>query len=249
LNQNYPALEYIIIDGGSTDGSVGVIERYRQYLAYWVSEKDNGQSHAIRKGFDRATGKVLAWLNSDDVYLPGTLLRVGRAFMEASSIDLVYGNRYLIDENDVIIGERQLTPFVPYLSELGMLYGGFGIYQSASFWTRQVYSLVGELDEQFEHCMDNDLYVRFALAGAKFRFVREYLAGFRVHSTSKTSTLADIAAKERALIRSRYDHVSPLVARFSTPAIKALRLSCYVAQGDALYLLKMRFCNSIPWVP
>lgn len=92
LNQNYPKLEYIIIDGGSTDGSVEIIKKYDKYLTFWVSEKDNGQADAIRKGFARATGEILAWINSDDTYLPGTFLKVAKAFIKNPKVDLIFGN-------------------------------------------------------------------------------------------------------------------------------------------------------------
>lgn len=249
LNQEYPDLEYIVIDGGSTDGSAEIIRKYESRLAYWVSEKDKGQSHAIRIGFDRATGAILAWLNSDDIYLPGTLRRVGEAFRTDPGLSVLYGNRYLIDEKDAIIGERRLTRYVRHLSPAGLLYGGFGIYQPASFWTRQAYLSVGGVDVQFEHCMDNDLFVRLALAGAEFEFAREYLAGFRVHPRSKTSTLSEVAARERALIRSKYAAGSRWTGRLATCAMKTVRLMCYVAQGDALYPIKKRLCNKTPWVP
>ena len=92
LNQDYPNLEYIIIDGGSTDGSVEIIKKYEKYLAYWVSEKDKGQSDAINKGFQKSTGDILAWLNSDDTYLSGTLFKVVKAFQENPNADLIFGN-------------------------------------------------------------------------------------------------------------------------------------------------------------
>jgi len=228
---------------------VDVIKKYEPHLAYWVSEKDGGQGHAIRKGLDKATGKILAWLNSDDVYLPWTLRTVGKAFRADARLGVLYGNRYLIDEDDVIIGERRLTRYFPHLSAAGLVHGGFGIYQPASFWTREAYLSVGGLDVQFEHCMDNDLFVRLALAGARFEFVRQYLAGFRVHPDSKTSTLSDVAARERDLIRAKYATGSQWIGRLSTWAVKALRLICYVTQGDAIYPFKKRCRNNTPWVP
>jgi glycosyltransferase involved in cell wall biosynthesis len=249
LNQDYPNLEYIIVDGGSSDGSADIIRTYESHLTAWVSEKDDGQSHAIQKGFSWATGHILAWLNSDDVYLPGTLRAVGRAFRAHPELTVLYGNRYLIDEDDAIIGDRRLTRYVRPLSPAGLLYGGFGIYQPASFWTREAYVSVGGVDPGFVHCMDNDLFVRLALAGGQFRFLREYLAGFRVYATSKTSTLGEVAARERALIRAKYAAGGRWTGNLCTLAMKTVRLMCYVAQGDALYPFKKRFANKMPWVP
>ena len=98
LNQNYPNLEYIVMDGGSTDESVEIIKKYENYLAYWISEKDNGQSDAIKKGFQKSTGEILAWLNSDDIYLSGALRGVAGFFRDGKGTEVVYGNRYIIDE-------------------------------------------------------------------------------------------------------------------------------------------------------
>ena len=203
LNQNYPNLEYIIMDGGSTDQSVDVIKKYARYLAHWTSEKDAGQGDAIRRGFRLCTGSILAYLNSDDVYLPGVLRRVGGLFRDRPDTEVVYGNKYLTDEEDGILGERRFTRYVPSVCRLGFVYGGFGISQPASFWTKDLYHTVGEIDPGFVHCMDTDLFVRFAVNGARFRFVREYLAGGRIHRSSKTSTLRHIAAQERGIIDER----------------------------------------------
>jgi len=250
LNQNYPNLEYIIMDGGSTDGSVEIIRKYEMYLAYWVSEKDDGQSHAIKNGFAKSTGKILAWLNSDDVYLPGTLLRVGRTFREKPNIDVVYGNKYLTDEEDRIIGERRLTPCIPFVSTPGFLYGGFGVYQPASFWATDLYDRVGEIDPSFVHCMDNDLFARFALAHARLKFVREYFTGFRIHRDSKTSTLRLIAKKERQVVRAKYcRHQSKLLIKSYVFFIRLIRILIHIAQGDAFYLYKRKFASNVAWVP
>lgn len=239
LNQNYPNLEYIIVDGGSTDDSVAIIKKYGKYLAYWVSEKDNGQADAIRKGFRKSTGDILAFFNSDDVYLPGTLHRVAAVFKRNPDTDVVYSNEYLIDEKDKIVGERRLTPYIPYVSRLGFLYGGFWIYQPASFWTKDLYFGVGEIDASFHLCLDDDLLIRFVLAGAKFRFSREFSTGFRVHGGSKTTTLQHIAQEEHQIIRSKYSKSkSRLTALSYLTFVRTIRSVIHIAQGDSVYLLK-----------
>lgn len=250
VNQDYPALEYIIVDGGSTDGSVEIIKKYEKHLACWISEKDDGQSHAIRKGFDRATGKILAWLNSDDIYMPGTLLRVGRVFRDEPDVGIVYGNKYLVDEWDQIIGERRLTPFIPHLSKLGLLYGGFGIYQPAAFWAKALYDRVGGIDASFKFTMDTELILRFALTRAQFRFLREYFTGFRIHPDSKTSTIRQIAGEEKQILRSRHrQHRSRLLALACPTLVRAARVAIHVVQGDAVYLLKRKLTGDLAWVP
>jgi len=126
LSQNYPNLEYIIMDGGSTDGSVDIIRRYERDLAYWGSEKDGGAADAIAKGFSKATGDIFAYLNSDDIYLPGSLEAIAQT-MADSAADVAYGNTYWIDTAGSTLGERRQTPF----ARMGYLYGGFDLQQPA----------------------------------------------------------------------------------------------------------------------
>jgi glycosyltransferase involved in cell wall biosynthesis len=140
LNQNYINLEYIIMDGGSTDGSVEIIKKYEKHLTYWVSEKDNGQSDAIAKGFARATGDILAWLNSDDLYMQGTLHSVAQCF-NTKQCEVAYGNVIIVNSEDAVVDDRRFTPYVESISKYGLLYGGFGIYQPACFWTRSIYDI------------------------------------------------------------------------------------------------------------
>lgn len=250
LNQNYPNLEYIIMDGGSTDGSAEIIRRHERHLARWVSEKDGGQGDAIRRGFRLCTGRILAYLNSDDVYLPDTLRRVGRLFRDRPGIDVVYGNKYLTDEEDRVVGERRLTPYIRPISSLGFLYGGFGISQPAAFWTRDMYYKVGEIDPAFVHCMDTDLFVRFAMHRARFQFVREYLAGGRIHQSSKTSTLRHVARQEVRTIEAKCRRYKSRVFALSCRTlVRAVRIAVYLTQGDGLYLLKRKFAGDFTWVP
>jgi len=250
LNQGYPNLEYIIMDGGSTDGSTAVIQKYREHITHWVSEKDEGQADAIRRGFDRSTGTILAYLNSDDVYLPATIWRVVRHFQRQPNTDVVYGNQYLTDEEDQIISERRYTPYLPAVSRLGFLYGGFGISQPTAFWTRGIYAKVGGVEPGYVHCMDTDLFVRFALHRARYHYIREYLAGARIHQASKTCTLRSVARQEGRLIHARYRrHKSRLLALSCLTLLRMVRLGGHVVQGDAAYLLRRHFASQVAWVP
>jgi glycosyltransferase involved in cell wall biosynthesis len=250
LNQNYPNLEYVVMDGGSTDHSVDIVKKYERFLACWKSEKDAGQGDALRRGFRLCTGGILAYLNSDDVYLPGVLQRVGSVFRDRPHTDVVYGNKYLTDEDDRIIGERRFTPYVSPICRLGFIYGGFGICQPASFWTKDLYDRAGEIDPSFIHCMDTDLFVRFAVHRARFQFVREYLAGGRIHRSSKTSTLRHIARQERYIIDERCrTRKSPFFAAFCTALVRATRIGAYLTQGDGVYLIKRKLVSDFKWVP
>ncbi|GAG62509.1 unnamed protein product [marine sediment metagenome] len=118
LNQNYPNLEYIIIDGGSTDESINIIKKYENYIDYWVSEKDRGQADALNKGFKKATGDIIGWQNSDDIYLPSVFLKIAELFKQNPKIDIIYGNRFDIDEDNNIIGESIFTKFSRIISFL-----------------------------------------------------------------------------------------------------------------------------------
>jgi len=196
----------------------------------------------------RGTGEICAYLNSDDIYLPGTLLAVGRAFRRDPSADVFYGNLYHVDEDDRIIAEHRLTPYIPLLSGLGMLYGGFGIYQPPSFWTREMYQRIGGIDPSFVHCMDVDLFVRFAQARAKFTFIRAPFAAARKYAATKTATLQHIAKAEFKLIQDKYGGRGiALPAALCAKLTMTVRMLLYAVQGDAVYLYKKRLSHRPTW--
>jgi glycosyltransferase involved in cell wall biosynthesis len=185
LNQNYPNLEYIIIDGGSTDGSVEIIKRYQPWLAYWVSEKDAGQSDALNKGFARATGDIVGWQNSDDVYLPGAFYEVAEVFRKSPGVDVVFANRLDINEDDHVIGERRFTPF----SLVSHFYEGMMLSNQSAFWRKDLFSKIGMIDLTLQVAMDYEFFLRAAMKGARFMHVRRYWGASRKHGSSKESTL------------------------------------------------------------
>lgn len=186
LSQNYPNLEYFVIDGGSTDGSMEIIKRYEKYLAYWVSEKDRGQSHAINKGFARCTGDIWAWLNSDDTYLPSTFATVIDAFREYPEMGMIYGDVILMDENNNIIMEKREIEF-DYLMGCCI---GFGrvIYQPAAFWKRDVYVKIGGVNEDLYYSMDNDYWLKIA-QHFSIKHIDHFLAKARWHENTKTQEM------------------------------------------------------------
>lgn len=199
LDQHYPNLEYIVIDGGSADGSVDILEKYDDRLAYWVSEKDRGQSHALNKGFERATGEIVGWLNSDDLYCPNALHHVGEWFLTHPEDEVHYGGLYLIDQTDRITDAHwAATPDVRYSYHVGM-----DVHQQSLFWRRDLMERVGVIDESFRFSMDLDFVLRLMLNGRVSRTTR-YLGMFREHGTAKTSTISEICLLENQVIFERY---------------------------------------------
>ncbi|MDD5371442.1 MAG: glycosyltransferase family 2 protein [Anaerolineaceae bacterium] len=187
LEQDYPNIEYFVMDGGSQDGSREILERYASRLAGWVSEPDQGQTDAINQGFARANGKYLAWLNSDDTYEPGAI-REAVAYLEAHpEAGAVYGDTNFIDEQGSIIGR-----FPARQTDLARLRRGYvHIPQQATFFRADLWRRVGPLDPSFFFAMDYDLWVRLARIQPLVYLPRVW-ANFRLHSTGKT-----IVADER----------------------------------------------------
>jgi len=184
LLQGYPNLEYIIIDGGSKDGSFEIIRKYEKWLAFRVSEPDRGQAHAINKGFARATGEIIGWLNSDDRLCRGALEIVGRHFDK--SVDFIFGQRRVIDEQgnrikDTVISARNPQKYQIY--SLGTL------NQEACFWRRSAYLSVEGLDESYSYAFDYDLFLKLsAEIKGRWRNVPEFIGEFRIHPRQKTAT-------------------------------------------------------------
>lgn len=162
LNQDYPNLEYIVIDGGSTDGSLDVIKKYQDRIDYWVSERDAGQSHAINKGLRKATGDVIAWLNSDDLYFPDAVSRAASEFQKNENLALFYGNCVFIDENGRFI--RYFTE-VEHWNEVRLRNYSDFIMQPTTFFSREKLNQAGFLDERLDYGMDWDLWCRLAQTG------------------------------------------------------------------------------------
>jgi glycosyltransferase involved in cell wall biosynthesis len=181
LAQSYPRLEYIIVDGGSTDGSVDIIRNYSGRLAWWTSEKDKGQTDALNKGFAHAKGNIFAWLNSDDTYQQGSVASAVEYFQENSQLGLVYGDAQYINEAGGIIGK-----FPAAQTNLQRLRQGYvHIPQQASFFRGDLWRSVGPLDPSYYFAMDYDLWVRLA-ARAQVKYVPQTWANFRLHTAGKT---------------------------------------------------------------
>lgn len=185
LLQGYPDLEYIIIDGGSIDGSVDIIRKYEPWLAYWVSEPDRGQSCAINKGFRKASGDIIAWLNSDDSYLPGAISHAVQSLQETKA-SVVYSKcRMITGESDLLGFYDPLVPVT--LRDLIMLWRhDFACPpQPTVFFRRQALECVGLLDETLHYALDYELWLRM-IQYSEFCFVDATWANYVVHPQSKT---------------------------------------------------------------
>jgi glycosyltransferase involved in cell wall biosynthesis len=233
LNQNYPNLEYIIIDGGSTDGSVEIIKKYERYLAYWVSEKDNGQADAINKGFKMATGDLVGWQNSDDIYLPGAFEKVVQVFSKFPNISIVFGSSLMIDVHDNKIGENMFTPF----SVINHFYGGTSsINNQGCFWRSGMFSRIGMLDTQFHFSMDSEFFLRAGVKREKFKYVHSFLACSRIHKDSKSSTIPWVSMNNHKTIETIYGKKASL--GFILKTLSVMRgIIYYFIQGDWGYVV------------
>ena len=235
LLQGYSNLEYIIVDGGSSDGSVDLIRKYEHQLAYWISEKDSGAADAIGKGFRKATGTIVGWLNSDDLYRPGTLQSVASAFQNNKDVDVVYGDTHWIDANGNVLAEKRQTPF----SKSAFFYGGADLQQPATFWTRELYEKAGGLDPSFRAAFDTDLFFRFFQLEARFQHIPEFLAAFRLHSDQISDVMLETCRREVAALRERHlaFPVSSLRGRMIRNLARLERVFHYARQGDLPWLI------------
>jgi glycosyltransferase involved in cell wall biosynthesis len=201
LEQNYTSLEYSVMDGGSSDGSADILRRHGGRLNYWESVPDRGQANAINKGFARSTGSIMAWLNSDDLLLPGAVDHVASVFREHPEIDVVYGNRIIINETGDEVGRWILPPHTT-----AALFWRDYVPQETLFWRRSLWEKVdGHINEDFDFAIDWELLLRFQLAGARFARIPRFLGAFRTHAAQKTlARVEDVGRPEFERLQSKY---------------------------------------------
>jgi glycosyltransferase involved in cell wall biosynthesis len=235
LLQGYPNLEYIIIDGGSMDGSADIIKGYEKFLAYWVSEPDHGQTDAINQGFLRSTGDILAWQNSDDIYLQNAFFSAAEGFRNHPRGSLVFGNIKFIDEESRDRGELRFVPF----SRWALICEGTMLANQAAFWKRELFLRAGTLNASLTFCMDYEFFLRASSHG-RFEFIRQFLGAFRLHGESKSATVPQVGMQEHAQILRRLGVVgSGSKKNQAWKAISLLRRGFYYAiQGDRVYLFR-----------
>ena len=179
VEQDYPEIEYIVVDPGSTDGSRDIIERYRSRIARVIYEPDRGPADGLNKGFACATGDIFGYINADDAYLPGAI-REAVATLDKSKADVIYGDGYIVDENDRCIRRCMSTPF----NFRRFVLGAAVILQPSTFFTANAYRDVGSFNIENRTCWDGELLFDFAASGKKFLHVPRYWSAFRIHSSS-----------------------------------------------------------------
>jgi len=201
IGQGYPNLEYIVMDGGSKDGSVDIIKKYESNITYWQSQKDNGQGAAINAGFSRATGDILCWLNSDDLYMPGTLLKIGRLFKDVTEPMITFGNCLHFYENSA---KTRGSDVEKHHKELQLELCDY-VIQPSSFWNRQAWVKTGIIDESFHYVFDWEWFIRAKRSGVIFSPQRDYLSLYRIHDAHKSGVGGDKRSKELAEIYGKYN--------------------------------------------
>ena len=202
LGQQYPNIEYIIIDGGSTDNSVEIIKKYEDQIHYWVSEKDEGQSHAINKGFSIATGDILGWLNSDDLYMPGTLSYIAAA-IDSAADGIYFGNCiHFRETNGGLVSSGSNVTGAHEHSELAFT---DYIIQPSTFWPKKTWEKIGPLIENLHFGFDWEWFLRAQKLGVAFTGLNKCLSMYRFHDAHKSGSGGQVRQKELTKVYDMYD--------------------------------------------
>ena len=228
LDQGYPNLEYIIIDGGSTDGSIEVIKKYADRLAFWISEQDGGQAHAINKGLRIATGEWVGWQNSDDIYYADCLCSVAAATDRYPNADLLIGNMNLIDKTGTVL--RDLKYVRPTYHSI--LAEGMQLTNQAAFWRREIHEKIGYLDESLDCGFDYEWFLRL-LKVRQAAHINKAWGGLRLHDQTKTALRQDVFDREyRRILQGR----EPSTAEIRFFQLRRLVLTTF--NGNISYALR-----------
>lgn len=211
LRQRNDIDEYIVIDGGSNDGSVDIIRQYADKIDYWVSERDGGQADAIRKGFSRARGDILFWLNSDDLMAPGAAARVRNAFQARPDWDVLTGDSVFVNADSHITSVNCVSAESKWWASQGVLH----VCQQTCYFRKSLYDRVGGIDPSLHCTLDTELWLRFFEANATWGHVPAILGGFRLHGEMKGMTWTDAYERERHVVAARYPWFPTRPSRFT----------------------------------
>lgn len=217
LGQRYPNLEYLVIDGGSTDETLTILDKYGKLLHYWTSEQDRGQSHAINKGLSHATGDILGYLNSDDLLLPGALAYVEDFFK-------THRNEYWLCGGVIEFGDNGYPTSLLYSripsSIAAHLITPYHFWQQGIFWKREIYEKLGGFDERFHYAMDHEYWTRMLVSGYRPYFTDQPLGAMRMHQTSKSYSQKDRFDAEISRVLKKY---APHLPEKEKPELQRLR--------------------------
>ena len=239
--QRYPELEYLLMDGGSTDGTMEVLEPYADRFAYLVSERDKGQSDAISRGFARSTGEIMSYLNSDDMLAPGALHYVAQYFRDHPDVDVVYSHRCTVDERNTVLWYWLL----PEHDDWYMMRWDL-IPQETCFWRRRLFEKVGNVDPTFRFAMDYDLFFRFMHAApGRTRRLDRFLGVFRQHDEAKTTRLMETVGAEE--IRRVWKHYG-IAPRWLDPYRSARFYHGVIRTGDKFAVKRGKLPGALPGV-
>ena len=236
LDQRDQIHEFIVLDGGSTDGSVEIIEKYASEIDHWQSKPDGGQSNAIADGFSRVTGDVINWINSDDAILPGAIYAIRERFAADQDLGLVEGNTVVIDaESNILRCDRRAGP-----GKWWVHHGYLRSHQPSTFFKRALFERVGGIDRSLQCVMDTDLWYRMIPTTRCVR-IKRYIGVHRIHEDAKGESWDDVYRAERELLDERYPHdrkrlIKHQIGRIAYYATQALsgRRSGAKSDTDAL---------------
>lgn len=227
LRQGYDNMEYLVIDGGSTDQTIPIVQKYRKNLAYWISEQDEGQADALIKGFERATGEIHGWLCSDDLLMPGALEAVGNFFADHPEVDFIYGDALWIDVESRPIRLK----LEPAWNRFVFLYDHNYLPQPSCFWRSSIYRAVGGLDSRLHYSMDSDLWLRFARVTRPVHLPK-VLSSMRLYPEQKCSADKLVGRSEHAKLRFReMPNLSILPLAVLRPLARCVRIVQKLAIG------------------
>lgn len=236
IDQSCPYVEHIVVDGGSNDNTLNVLKKYQgTYNLKWISEKDNGCADAMEKGFNMASGDILCWLDSDDFYLPGTLNKIIKLFDQEKDTGVIFGDMMICDKTGKIIDYVRHTD----LDIDALIYTGMVLNPQATFWRRSVHQKIKGFNTNYKRAADYDFFIRMALTGEKFHYLRDFLSVYRHHESQLTKSI-QLCIEEGREISLKYVDKNIIDKDYKAKKIKIAlkRAVMFIKQGDVWYLVR-----------